>query len=134
MSSLSRYVLHCTTLRTTFTTHAIPDQLETDGELIVPKARASLERYGHQVVIGNDLNRRKYEVVFVSRKIGSLSPRASGEISSNNTDNSSFVESWLRINPPASSPVLGTDYVKEIEEDIVAELVGRHEQWISAGR
>jgi len=112
-------------------------KLETDGELIVPKARAALERYGHQVVIGNDLNHRKYEVVFVSRKVGSLSPRASsseGGISHNNTDNSSFVESWLRINPPASSPVLGTDYVKEIEEDIVAELVGRHEQWISAGR
>ena len=73
----------------------------------------------------------------MSRKAGSLSPRTSdskGEICNNNTDSSSFVESWLRINPPASSPVLGTDYVKEIEEDIVAELVRQHEQWISAGR
>jgi phosphopantothenate-cysteine ligase len=112
------------------------DQLETDGQLIVPKACAALERYGHQVVIGNDLNHRKYEVVFVSRKAGSPSPPSSLEknTSNNNIDTSLFVESWLRINPPASSPVLGTDHVKEIEEDIVAELVRRHEEWISAGR
>jgi phosphopantothenate---cysteine ligase (ATP) len=113
-----------------------PNQLETDGELIVPKARVALERYGHQVVIGNDLNHRKYEVVFVSRKASSPSPHASGleeNTSSDDDDNSSFVESWLRINPPSSSPVLGNGYVKEIEEDIVVELVRRHEQWISAG-
>jgi phosphopantothenate---cysteine ligase (ATP) len=113
-----------------------PNQLETDGQLIVPKARVALERYGHQVVIGNDLNHRKYEVVFVSRKSSSPSPHVSGSEGNTNTNDSgsSFVESWLRINPPASSPVLGNGHVKEIEEDIVAELVRRHEQWISAGR
>ncbi|KIL55443.1 hypothetical protein M378DRAFT_17937, partial [Amanita muscaria Koide BX008] len=43
-------------------------KLETDPSLLIPKSRTALERYGHQVVIGNDLRRRKYEVVFVSRK------------------------------------------------------------------
>lgn len=42
-------------------------QLETDRELIIPKARTALERYGHQVVIGNDLHTRKQEVVFVQK-------------------------------------------------------------------
>jgi len=105
-------------------------KLETDGHLIVPKARVALERYGHQVVIGNDLNHRKYEVVFVSRK-GSSSHGAEGNTGD---DSSAFVESWLRINPPASSPVLGTDDIKEIEKDIVAELVRRHERWILDGQ
>ncbi|KAK0526673.1 Phosphopantothenate--cysteine ligase cab2 [Tilletia horrida] len=45
-------------------------KLETDPSLLIPKARAALERYGHQVVIGNDLNRRKFEVVFVQRQLG----------------------------------------------------------------
>jgi len=43
-------------------------KLETDSDLLLPKARQALERYGHQVVIGNDLHRRKFEVVFVSKK------------------------------------------------------------------
>ncbi|KZP08194.1 putative phosphopantothenoylcysteine synthetase [Athelia psychrophila] len=30
-------------------------KLETDAAFFVPKAQAALERYGHQVVIGNDL-------------------------------------------------------------------------------
>lgn len=72
------------------------------------------------MVIGNDLHRRKFEVVFVSKK----SP---GEQSSTNTSESSFVEYWLRIDiPEANSGV----HVKEIEEDIVSELVTRHAEWI----
>ena len=115
-------------------------QLETDERLLIPKARAALERYGHQVVIGNDLNRRKYEVVFVSRTAASPSPPGSQATSVveadgiNGPSSQGFVESWLRINVPTSSPVLGSEHVKEIEEDIVVELVTRHKQWISDGR
>jgi phosphopantothenate-cysteine ligase len=91
--------------------------LETDGNLLVPKAKAALERYGHQVVIGNDLNRRKFEVVFISR-----STKCPTE----------FEESWLRITPPitpkASDPSVVP--VKEIEEDIVEELVRRHQAFV----
>jgi len=108
-------------------------KLETDEQLLVPKARAALERYGHQVVIGNDLNRRKYEVVFVSRSPPGLQRALDAEGSRNGDPPSpGFVESWLRINVP--SPILGSGQVKEIEEDIVAELVRRHEQWISDGQ
>ena len=76
--------------------------------MLIPKAHGALERYGHQVVIGNDLNRRKFEVVFVSRNSqGSSTP---------------FTESWLKID-------LSTHPDKEIEEDIIAALVKRHEEW-----
>lgn len=100
-------------------------QLETDEALLIPKARAALERYGHQVVIGNDLHTRKFQVVFVSKR-----PPASQSTTTTVTPDSPdarFVESWLRIDTPASS---SAHHEKEIEEDIVAELVRRHQQWI----
>ncbi|KZT71917.1 phosphopantothenate-cysteine ligase [Daedalea quercina L-15889] len=83
-------------------------KLETDPSLLVPKARQALARYGHQVVIGNDLHTRKHQVVFVSPSAG--------------RDNE-YVETWIRIEP-------SQDAVKEIEEDIVAELARRHHLWI----
>ncbi|TFK46846.1 DNA/pantothenate metabolism flavo protein [Heliocybe sulcata] len=79
-------------------------KLETDPQLLLPKCRQALERYGHQVVIGNDLNRRKFEVVFVSPNDGT------------------FKESWLLL----SEKDVRT---REIEEDIVRELVRRHQAW-----
>lgn len=41
-------------------------KLETDPSLLVRKARYSLDRYQHHLVIGNLLSTRKWEVVFVS--------------------------------------------------------------------
>jgi phosphopantothenate-cysteine ligase len=35
--------------------------------LLVPKARQALDRYGHQLVIGNMLNTRKWLVVLVDQ-------------------------------------------------------------------
>jgi phosphopantothenate-cysteine ligase len=83
-------------------------KLETDEDLLIPKARAALERYGHQVVIGNNLVRRKYEVVFVERK-----------------ESGSFQETWLRQG--AEENERGE---REIEKDIVRELTDRHDKWI----
>lgn len=42
-------------------------KLETDPALLLPKCRQALARYGHQLVIGNLLQKRKQEVVFVSQ-------------------------------------------------------------------
>ena len=94
--------------------------METDSDLLLPKARQALERYGHQVVIGNDLHRRKFEVVFVSKRL-----LPSQQPTVNPSD--SFVEYWLRIDIPEANPGV---HVKEIEEDIVLELVTRHADWI----
>ena len=73
-----------------------------------------MERYGHHLVIGNDLHRRKYEVVFISRG-------RPGSAANDATIN------WLRISPDA---VDARGHAKEIEEDIVAELTRRHQAWI----
>lgn len=56
-------------------------KLETDPRILVHKARYSLDRYQHHLVIGNLLSTRKWEVVFVSP---------------GREDN------WLRVPPPAS--------------------------------
>ena len=66
--------------------------------LLVPKARAALARYGHQVVIGNELHSRKHQVVFVSRRPGS-----------------DCAETWVRLAPEEQDA--------EIEVKIVVEEV-----------
>lgn len=45
-------------------------KLETDPAILVHKARTSLDRYQHHLVIGNLLTTRKWEVVFVSPRRG----------------------------------------------------------------
>ena len=40
-------------------------KLETDPDILISKSRAALVKYGHRLVIGNILNTRKREVVFV---------------------------------------------------------------------
>jgi phosphopantothenate-cysteine ligase len=45
-------------------------KLETDPSLLVTKAEQALDRYQHDLVIGNLLTTRKWEVVFVSRDGG----------------------------------------------------------------
>ena len=42
-------------------------KLETDPSMLVSKAEQSLEKYHHDLVIGNLLTTRKWEVVFISR-------------------------------------------------------------------
>lgn len=126
-------------------------QLETDPALLIPKSRAALARYGHQLVIGNELHRRKYEVVFVERtkSPSHLRLQATNENNSatetpplekSETQNEEFIERWLRlddIQPGAAEPGKavggkGKDGEVEIEELIVKELVNRHQQWIEA--
>ncbi|KAJ7735792.1 DNA/pantothenate metabolism flavoprotein [Mycena metata] len=123
-------------------------KLETDDQLLIPKARAALERYGHQVVIGNDLHTRKMQVVFVERKRKPLPPLPPGAEEPESEEAVVEVKeaapaleaegqpgtaavSWLRIAPPAATT---STQVKEIEEDIVAELVRRHAAWITHDR
>jgi phosphopantothenate-cysteine ligase len=104
------------------TTNRICVQLETDPQLLVPKARGALERYGHQVVVGNDLNRRKFEVVFVTRS-NAASAASTGSALPPALSGSGFTEHWLRIDPLGS---------REIEQDIITELAGRHDMYINA--
>lgn len=79
--------------------------------LLVPKSHAALERYGHQVVIGNTLADRKHEVVFVEK---------SGE-------------TWVRIHAEHRGAIGSGGELREIEEDIVAKLVEMHSTWMEEG-
>lgn len=45
-------------------------KLETDPSILVQKAQYALKKYQHHLVIGNLLNTRKWEVVFVSAEEG----------------------------------------------------------------
>jgi phosphopantothenate-cysteine ligase len=80
--------------------------LETDANLLVPKARKALTRYGHQVVIGNMLATRKQTVTLItkdSEKVLSL-----------------------------TNEQLANDL--EIESLIVPELAQIHQHWLESGK
>lgn len=87
-------------------------KLETDSHLLIPKARASLERYGHQLVIGNELNSRKWKVVFVE------SGREEGQ-----------GEEWILLGRNEEE-AMKLEGEKEIEEEIIDRLEERHRRWI----
>jgi phosphopantothenate-cysteine ligase len=122
---------------------------------LIPKARAALQRYGHQIVIGNDLHRRKHEVVFVEPEdvenrtsvpvITSDGPStpplevqgltADGGKSGagpRTASGSGFKETWLRLDEVKERST-GADEI-EIESLIVERLVARHTSWIEAGK
>ncbi|KAK6910450.1 hypothetical protein I203_104482 [Kwoniella mangroviensis CBS 8507] len=133
-------------------------KLETDPQLLIPKSRAALSRYGHQLVIGNELHRRKYEVVFVERNSHSSTARpekGSGDdrikgtetppivefAESNKFDVNGLVqkeeykEMWLRLDDLKDGAAVagkGRDDEVEIEELIIKELLNRHQRWIDA--
>ena len=77
-------------------------KLETDPNLLMSKARGALDKYGHQLVIANILNTRKYVVTFVTP--------------------SDCVE--IRITQEE------IDKGKEIEQLIIKELISRHESYV----
>ena len=41
-------------------------KLETDENILMEKARKALKKYGHKLVIANELRSRKYKVIFVT--------------------------------------------------------------------
>lgn len=113
-------------------------KLETDPQLLIPKALGALQRYGHQLVIGNDLNRRKFEVVFVERKSSNVAPSTQRPSDLISVDGEEFTATWMRLAADGSSSTRGTAEggggkggERELEEDIIRELCSRHEQWIA---
>ena len=112
------------------------EQLETDQDLLIPKARTALTRYGHQAVIGNELHKRKYEVVLVENDDDD--DAAANEQGEGEEAGGRFRETWLRLSDLGNAKRAlgkGEDELVglEIEELLVEELVKRHERWIAAG-
>ncbi|KAK6360722.1 hypothetical protein TWF730_006849 [Orbilia blumenaviensis] len=83
-------------------------KLETDPKLLIKKCTMALKRYSHHLVIGNLLQHRKYEVVFVDQES----------------------TSWLRLPQNAEEETNGGKLPGkqnlEIEALIVPEVVRRH--------
>ncbi|KAI9485945.1 MAG: DNA/pantothenate metabolism flavoprotein [Benjaminiella poitrasii] len=80
-------------------------KLETDINLLVPKARQALTRYGHQVVIGNMLRTRKQTVTLITKESEKVLSLTLEQLEDN----------------------------IEIESKIIPELVRIHEHWIASG-
>lgn len=80
-------------------------KLETDSSILIKKANSALERYQHQLVIGNLLQTRKKEVVFV---VPDKEP------------------SWITLD--ANQIETGV----EIESIIVPAVIKQHEEWIKS--
>ncbi|XP_045209920.2 phosphopantothenate--cysteine ligase-like [Mercenaria mercenaria] len=81
--------------------YVVSFKLETDPNLLIVKAQQSLEKYEHQLVIGNILDTRKFEVVFVTNS---------------ETD-------WIKLEENDLQNGI------EIESKIVKSLVERHRQF-----
>ncbi|EMG50455.1 CAB2 Phosphopantothenate--cysteine ligase CAB2 [Candida maltosa Xu316] len=80
-------------------------KLETDNNILIKKATSALDRYHHQLVIGNLLQTRKKEVVFVKP----------------NGDND-----WIKLNE---------DEIKgnvEIESKMIPAVIKVHDEWIQS--
>ena len=88
-----------------------------------------MERYGHQVVIGNELHTRKYQVVFVERVEGSAAGPDEKVLGGNEETHEAgssvpkYTEQWVKIR--------GQD--GEIEKIMVELLVKKHDRWIANG-
>lgn len=78
-------------------------KLETDINILIKKASEALKRYQHQLVIGNLLQTRKDEVVFV--KPGGI-------------------EIWIRLTEDEKKDKV------EIESIIIPEVIKEHQKWM----
>ncbi|SGZ56462.1 CIC11C00000000211 [Sungouiella intermedia] len=80
-------------------------KLETDSNILIKKASEALTRYQHQLVIGNLLQTRKDEVVFV---------KPGGE------------QNWVKLTEDQKKKKV------EIESLIIPEVLKEHQKWIAA--
>lgn len=78
-------------------------KLETDNSILIKKATEALRRYHHQLVIGNLLQTRKNEVVFVTPD---------------------GLESWVRLSDDKK------DKNTDIESLIIPAVISEHDKWI----
>lgn len=99
-------------------------KLETDPGLLADKCHYALKKYAHHLVIGNLLNTRKYEVLFVSASGG---------------------ENWIRVpasrraksvtspKPEEQTATASRETPVEIESLIVPEVAKMHSELIARG-
>ncbi|UXI17766.1 hypothetical protein NH340_JMT03709 [Sarcoptes scabiei] len=85
-------------------------KLETDANILMAKAKKALSRYGHRLVIANELNTRKWKVILVGENDSEVI-----EINSNITNTGTSASNQSSI---------------EIEKLIVSNVIRRHDDFI----
>ena len=76
-------------------------------------------------MIGNELHRRKYEIVFVSRTEDDSEATDSAQVTKYPNG---IMSTWLNLDEKE------VNAGREIEAEIVSELVRRHTKWIEKGK
>ncbi|KAF1809908.1 DFP-domain-containing protein [Eremomyces bilateralis CBS 781.70] len=113
-------------------------KLETDPKILINKARYSLEKYQHHLVIGNLLTTRKWEVVFVTAGgerwvrvpprrrtksvsgVASLIGKSEEKDGDSSTDDDQAVEEVMEGEPPVEIESLIIPAVAEIHKGLLA--------------
>jgi phosphopantothenate-cysteine ligase len=114
-------------------------KLETDPKLLSIKAHTALNKYAHHLVIGNLLNTRKYEVLFVSAGSEDKWIRVPVHRRTKSVTNikEAFAEKTAENSDSAAARDGGKvgdgDSVVEIESWIVPEVVKLHSHMIEHG-
>jgi len=113
-------------------------KLETDPDLLVSKAEQALERYGHDLVIGNLLTTRKWEVVFIIKGDGERwirVPKARRSKSFSGMENLvGRAEGRKRDESPVDLSGGTVTEGMEIESLIIPELIAEHSERIQQHR
>ena len=107
-------------------------KLETDPDLLLSKARQSLYRYHHDLVIGNLLMTRKWEVVFISKE-GERWIRVPRSKRTKSFSGMEKLVGWIEGKTEETSDDLNGGPVTEgleIESLIIPELVVLHSEMI----
>jgi len=103
-------------------------KLETDEALLAEKSHYALKKYAHHLVIGNLLNTRKYEVLFVSATGGEQWIRVPASRRAKSVTSSRNEEGDLAS---ASGSLASREAPIEIESLIVPEVAKMHSLLIS---
>ena len=113
-------------------------KLETDPDLLVSKAEQALDRYGHDLVIGNLLTTRKWEVVFIVKGDGERwirVPKARRSKSFSGMENLvGRAEGRKRDESPVDLDGGTVTEGMEIESLIIPELIAEHTERIQKHR
>jgi phosphopantothenate---cysteine ligase (ATP) len=108
-------------------------KLETDPDLLVSKAEQALGRYHHDLVIGNLLTTRKWEVVFVSKEDGEFwirVPRTRRSKSFSGVESLVGKAEKKKDEEPVDLEGGTVTEGMEIESLIIPELAARHSERI----
>ncbi|KAL9630301.1 MAG: hypothetical protein Q9164_006488 [Protoblastenia rupestris] len=106
-------------------------KLETDPNLLISKSKQALAKYSHHLVIGNLLNSRKYEVVFVT---------SHGEnwirvpLHRRTTSATTVLSSRPKVIKDSKPIIMNGETSIEIESLIVPEVTAMHRKFIHSSQ